>query len=164
MRVFVLWCVGFGCVWLCWVSAWRASLSVRLDFHWLQVLCMSAQLSGECGDPPRETGMSSSTSGLIGCGMQPGHGWPCGVVPAHLGVCCPGMVVRVLSMGWPHSAQWVSRARMRARSCLRRWPFCLRGSGFAMGGSPRGYVCDVSGVGHYGGTTREEVNNGYLYC
>lgn len=83
---------------------------------------MSRQLLRWYGDPPRERGMSSSTSGLIGCGLQP---WQS--VREHLGPCCPGVYLSVLSTVLSHSAQWVSSASTRERSSRRRCPLLLSG-------------------------------------
>lgn len=75
--------------------------------------------------------MSSSTSARLGCGTQPGQLWP-----RHLGPCWPGRTVRVLSTSSPPTAQCVSSARTRARSCRRRCPLALA-AGVGMWGSPR---------------------------
>src|SRR5690606_36098495 len=55
-----------------------ASARVMRPFHPLQERFMRWQLSRSYGDPPRERGMSWSTTGLMGCGVQPGH-----VPPGH---------------------------------------------------------------------------------
>lgn len=41
-----------------------------LLFIWLQQRCVSCTLFQASGSPPRETGMISSTSALIGCGVS----------------------------------------------------------------------------------------------
>lgn len=102
-------------------SAARASANVLSAFHRLHSRCIRWQLSRLVGDPPRETGTSSSTSPRSGWGTHPGQS-----VRRHLGPCLPGMVVRVRSIHVPHRAQWVSRARTRARSSRRRCPFLDR--------------------------------------
>lgn len=100
------------CVVVVLLMAWH-SLMVRLPLRRLQMRCMSRVLSRAYGDPPRERGRSSSTSGRMSCGTQPAQ------LPEHLGPCFPGVMVRVLSTHPPHNAQWVSSASTRARSCRR---------------------------------------------
>lgn len=53
------------CFFMCALAYWM----VWLDRFWLQILWASLTLRHEYGEPPRETGMISSTSGLMGCGV-----------------------------------------------------------------------------------------------
>ena len=50
-------------------SSARACSSVLSLLNLLHLRCVSLQLVKLYGSPPRETGMSSSTSALIGCGV-----------------------------------------------------------------------------------------------
>ena len=50
-------------------SSARACSSVLSLFILLHLRCVSLQFVKLYGSPPRETGMSSSTSALIGCGV-----------------------------------------------------------------------------------------------
>lgn len=81
----------------------RACSSVLSLFILLHLRCVSLQLVKLYGSPPRETGMSSSTSALIGCG-----------------------VFNVLSTGLPQMAHTSYAARTLALSCLRRQPLLTR--------------------------------------
>ena len=84
-------------------SSARACSSVLSLFILLHLRCVSLQLVKLYGSPPRETGMSSSTSALIGCG-----------------------VFNVLSTGLPQMAHTSYAARTLALSCLRRQPLLTR--------------------------------------
>lgn len=99
-----------------------SSFGVRSPIHWLQRRHVSVQFSSESGEPPRDTGMISCTSPRRGCGVQPRH-----PVCGHLGPCLPATMLSVLSMGSRQSQQWVSRARTRLMSSLRRCPLARRG-------------------------------------
>src|SRR5690606_20641438 len=95
---------------------------VPLPRFWLQMRCVSRQFERSYGEPPRLMGTISSTSARMGCGTHPVHG-----APPHLGPCSPVCMPRVLSTHSPHSAQCVSVASTRARSCLRLCPLAERG-------------------------------------
>ena len=82
----------------------RAYSSLLLLLSRLQRRCVSLTLSHASGSPPRDTGMISSTSGLIGCGER-----------------------NALSTGCPQIAHVSYAASTRARSCRRRCPFAVRG-------------------------------------
>lgn len=110
----------FTAVCLLLVRSARASLRVIADFHRLHSRCMSRQLDRSVGEPPRERGMSSSTSARMGWGTHPGH-----VPPGHRGPWPPGVLVRVLSTRSSQRAQVFSSASTRLRSSRRRWPFAL---------------------------------------
>lgn len=97
-----------------------ASASVIADFHWLQVRCMRWVFLRSSGEPPRDRGMSSSTSARMGWGTHPMH-----PSRGHFGPCSPGVLLSVLSTGWSHSAQLVSSASTRLRSSLRLCPLAL---------------------------------------
>lgn len=84
-------------------SSARACSSVLSLFILLHLRCVSLQFAKLYGSPPRETGMSSSTSALIGCG-----------------------VFNVLSTGLPQMAHTSYAARTLALSCLRRQPLLTR--------------------------------------
>ena len=84
-------------------SSARACSSVLSLFILLHLRCVSLQFAKLYGSPPRETGMSSSTSALIGCG-----------------------VFNVLSTGWAQMAHTSYAARTLALSCLRRQPLLTR--------------------------------------
>ena len=97
-----------------------ASVRVESDLNWLQLRCMRWQLRLSYGDPPRDLGMSSSTSPRWGWGRHPGQ-----TPPGHFFPCPPGVVVSVLSTRSPQRAQWVSSALTRLVSSRRRWPLAL---------------------------------------
>lgn len=84
-------------------SSARACSSVLSLLNLLHLRCVSLQLVKLYGSPPRETGTSSSTSALIGCG-----------------------VFNVLSTGLPQMAHTSYAARTLALSCLRRQPLLTR--------------------------------------
>lgn len=84
-------------------SSARACSSVLSLFILLHLRCVSLQFVKLYGSPPRETGMSSSTSALIGCG-----------------------VFNVLSTGLPQMAHTSYAASTLALSCLRRQPLLTR--------------------------------------
>ena len=107
---------GFGRV--CRAS----SAGVRLPIHPLHARCVRTQFSRESAEPPRETGMISWTSPRRECGTHPRH-----PACAHFGPCLPATMLSVLSMGSRHSQQWLSRARTRFISSLRRCPLARRG-------------------------------------
>lgn len=79
-----------------------ASLIVIVDLKRLHALCIAFVLAGSSGDPPRLLGRSSS--------MTVAWSWGQGALGLR---------------GWPHRAQWVAVALMRATSCRRRWPLAL---------------------------------------
>ena len=83
-------------------SSARACSSVLSLFILLHLRCVSLQFAKLYGSPPRETGMSSSTSALIGCG-----------------------VFNVLSTGLPQMAHTSYAASTLALSCLRRQPLLM---------------------------------------
>ena len=84
-------------------SSARACSSVLSLFILLQMRCVSLQLVKLYGSPPRETGMSSSTSALIGCG-----------------------VFNVLSTGLPQMAHTSYAASTLCLSMRRRYPLLTR--------------------------------------
>ena len=84
-------------------SSARACSSVLSLLNLLHLRCVSLQLVKLYGSPPRETGTSSSTSALIGCG-----------------------VFNVLSTGLPQMAHTLYAASTLALSCLRRQPLLTR--------------------------------------
>lgn len=84
-------------------SSARACSSVLSLFILLQMRCVSLQLVKLYGLPPRETGMSSSTSALIGCG-----------------------VFNVLSTGLPQMAHTSYAASTLCLSMRRRYPLLTR--------------------------------------
>ena len=84
-------------------SSARACSSVLSLLNLLHLRCASLQLVKLYGSPPRETGTSSSTSALIGCG-----------------------VFNVLSTGLPQMAHTSYAASTLALSCLRRQPLLTR--------------------------------------
>lgn len=84
-------------------SSARACSSVLSLLNLLHLRCVSLQLVKLYGSPPRETGTSSSTSALIGCG-----------------------VFNVLSTGLPQMAHTSYAASTLALSCLRRQPLLTR--------------------------------------
>jgi hypothetical protein len=51
-------------------TALRAHSRLLLDFNWLHRLCVKTQFSNLNGEPPRDTGMISSTSALHGFGVR----------------------------------------------------------------------------------------------
>lgn len=124
------------------VSLAARSSRVPLPLRRLQILCVSWQLSRSSGLPPLETGMISSTSARMGCGTQPGQSGR-----THRGLCCPGMVLRVLSTGSPHRAQWSDWALTSRLMRRRAVPLVVRGSGLVT----RFYLFGVCGVAEYAG-------------
>ena len=84
-------------------SSARACSSVLSLFILLHLRCVSLQLVKLYGSPPRETGMSSSTSALIGCG-----------------------VFNVLSTGLPQMAHTSYAASTLCLSMRRRYPLLTR--------------------------------------
>lgn len=94
-------------------SCARAYSSLRLLLSRLQRRCVSLTLSHASGSPPRDTGMISSTSALIGCGERSD-----------------------LSTGCPQIAHVSYAASTRCLSCRRRCPFALRGLARPMIRSP----------------------------
>lgn len=105
---------------VCPARAARASASVMVDFHLLQSRHMRCVLPRSSGDPPLTLGMSSSTTGDLGCHAQPVHS-----VRAHLGPCLPAMYLSVLLTVMPQSAQLVSSASTRRMSSRRLCPLAL---------------------------------------
>ena len=95
----------------------RASARVMSPLNRLCSRCMRWQLDRRYCDPPRDRGMSSSTSARIGCGTQPAH-----PLPLHLGPCTPGDMVRLRSTGSPQSAHVDSSRLTRLTSCRRLCP------------------------------------------
>lgn len=101
----------------------RACSRVMVLFHLLHRLCMRWQFPREYGEPPLTRGMSSSTTGDIGCGTHPSHGVPVlGWVPGHFGPCSPGVILRDLFTGRSQRAQLCSSRSTRLRSSRRRCP------------------------------------------
>ena len=92
-----------GLVVLC-VSFCLAYVMLWLLLIWLQYRCASLQLRYSYGLPPRLTGMISSISGLIGCG-----------------------VLSFLLTGLPQIQQVFCVASIRALSLRRLFPFVLLG-------------------------------------
>lgn len=84
-------------------SSARACSSVLSLFILLHLRCVSLQFAKLYGSPPRETGMSSSTSALIGCG-----------------------VFNVLSTGLPQMAHTSYAASTLCLSMRRRYPLLTR--------------------------------------
>lgn len=108
---------------VCGCSFALASSKVRSPLNSLHLRCMRWQLLRSYCEPPRERGMSSSTSPRIGCGIHPaqsavGHTFPCS----------PGRVVRDLSTARPQRAQACSSAFTRFTSTRRRWRLALGGA------------------------------------
>lgn len=101
-------------------SLCRASASVMSLLSWLHLRWSRWQLERSYGDPPRDRGMSSSTSPRMGWGWHPAQGGP-----GHLGPCPPGVIFRVLSTGRSQSAHVCSSALTRLTSSRLRCPLAL---------------------------------------
>ncbi len=139
---------GEACTpWACFCHLERASARVIVPFHLLCTRCMRWVFLRSYGEPPRERGMSSSTSPRMGWGTHPAHS-----PPGHFLPCSPGLIVRVLSTGRSQRAHTCSSDQTRLTSCRRLCPLALC-SGVAMVTSQwttqdspvtalvRGYLC-----------------------
>ena len=83
----------------------------------LHALCARWQFLRSNGLPPWDTGMISSTSPRLGCGVQPVQS-----VLRHFGPCEPFRYVKVLSTGSPQSQQMLSSRLTRLTTLLRAAP------------------------------------------
>jgi hypothetical protein len=96
---------GRGAVMIFFVLSEGSALWGSLfPFLWLQILWTSCTLSLDIGEPPLLMGTISSTSALIGCGVR-----------------------KSLSIGLPHSAQWLCVASSHRRILLRACVFAYLG-------------------------------------